>query len=293
MNRRTFLSPLVAAALALSSTSAFAYPTSVIFAPTGDVKGPGDTGAFLYYGMFVHPVLGAGPTWLGAEVGLVPKIPYGKSGLSFGGLEIGIDAFSADLAGTPAAFIKPIFNAKLQLVTESRWVPNVAVGAMQIYPFRMQRSMNLVYGSLTKTLEFSKVNWGRLSLGLGGALNEPGDDPYKDTVPVFYATAPFPRASKLLLIGGYESPAFGPFNVAIDHVGGYSEISSTNFVLNFTPITGGTLGIGGFVGSDPKAFYAGMFAYLYMNFNVIDAFKKPEPAPAPPAPAPPAPEANR
>jgi len=270
--------------LALGEGSAFAYPTAVVFAPTGDVKGPGDAAALAYYGWYFKPSLGPGPTWIGLDVGLIPKIPYGKSGFSFGGLEIGVDALSPDLQGTPSAFIKPIFNAKLQVLTESTYIPNIAIGAMQIDPFRMERSMNLVYGSLTKTLEFGGTNYGRLTLGLGGALLNPGNDPYKDSYPVFYATAPFPRESKLMLIGGYESPTFGPFNIGIDHIGGYSEVSSTNVVLNFMPFTGGTLGIGGFFGSDPKAFYGGMFAYLYLNFNVIDTFKKKEPAPQTSAP---------
>ncbi|HRI66966.1 MAG TPA: hypothetical protein PK156_22120 [Polyangium sp.] len=285
---------LVFGALMAFADDSHAYPTAVVFAPTGDVKGPGDTGAFLYQAMYFKPVVGAGPAWLGMDVGVLPRVPYGDSGLSFGGLEIGIDAFAADLYGTPSAFVKPIFNAKLQVLTEGKWIPNLALGAMQIDPFRMNRSMNMVYGSMTKTLEFSGTNYGRLTLGFGGALVNPGDDVYRDTYPVFYATAPFPKDSKLLLIAGYESPAFGPFNIAVDHIGGYSEVSSTNVVANFTPVNGATLGLGGFFGSDPNAFYAGMFAYIFVSFNVFNVFgKKDEPAAAAPAPAPtPAPVAS-
>jgi hypothetical protein len=280
-----FASLLFGALLAYTG-DAHAYPTSVVFAPTGDVKGPGDVGAFLYQAMFFNPTVGAGPAWL-MTAGLVPRIPYGNSGLSFGGFELGIDAFAVDLPGTPNAFVKPIFNAKLQVVTEGKWIPNIALGAMQVDPFRMNRSMNLVYGSMTKTIEISGTNLGRLTLGLGGALVNPGDDIYRDAIPVFYATAPFPKDSKLLLIAGYESPAFGPFNIAVDHIGGYSEVSSTNVALNLTPLNGATMGLGGFFGSDPNAFYAGMFAYIFLNFNVFNVFgKKDEPVAATPAPVP-------
>ncbi len=278
---RLLVGAVTACAIALCPALALAYPTSIVFAPTGDVKGPGDVGALFYYAMYVKPAFGTGPTWLGVDVGVLPKIPYGKSGLSFGGLEVGVDAFASDLAGTSGSFVKPIFNAKLQLVTESAWVPHIALGAMEVSPFRMERSMNLVYSSFTKTIMSSGTSYGRVTLGLGGALNHPGSDPFKDTAPVFYATAPFSRDSKLVLLAGYESPAFGPFTLGLDHVGGYSEVSSTNLALNMTPFDGGTLALGGFLGSDPKNFYGGAFAYLALNFNAFKTFgKKEEPPPS-------------
>jgi hypothetical protein len=286
-HRRLLACALAACAVALCPTLALAYPTAVVFAPTGDVKAPGDVGALFYYAMYVKPSFGTGPTWVGADVGLLPKLSYGDSGLSFGGLELGVDAIATDLAGTSGAFVKPVFNLKAQLLTESGWIPHVAVGAMEVSPFRMERSMNLVYASFTKTLASSASSYGRLTLGLGGSLNHPGSDPFKDTAPVFYATAPFSRGSKLLLLAGYESPAFGIFSVGLDHVGGYSEVSSTNLALNMTPFEGGTLAVGGFVGSDPDAFYGGGFAYLVLNFNVFKTFgKKEEPAPSASPPPP-------
>lgn len=273
---RILVGAVAACAVALCPARVLAYPTAVVFAPTGDVKGPGDVGALFYYAMYVKPSFGTGPTWLGADIGVLPKIPYGKSGLSFGGLEVGLDTIASDLAGTSGSFVKPVFNAKLQLVTESTWVPHIAIGAMEISPFRMERSMNLVYGSCTKTITSSGTSYGRVTLGLGGSLNHPGNDPFQDISPVFYGTAPFPRSSKMLLLAGYESPAFGPFSVGLDHVGGYSEVSSTNLALNMTPFDGGTLALGGFVGSDPKNFYGGGFAYLVLNFNAFKTFGKKE-----------------
>jgi hypothetical protein len=285
---RLLVSAVAACAAALCPTLALAYPTSVVFAPTGDVKGPGDVGALFYYAAYVKPSFGTGPTWVGADIGLLPKMAYGDSGLSFGGLEVGVDAIATDIAGTDGAFIKPVFNFKLQLLTESGWIPHFSIGAMEVSPFRIERSMNLVYGSFTKTLMSSSgTSYGRVTLGLGGALNNPAGDPYKDVAPVFYATAPFSGGSRLLMLAGYESPAFGPFSIGLDHVGGYSEVSSTNLALNMTPFEGGTLAIGGFVGSDPNAFYGGAFAYLVLNFNAIKTFgQKEEPAPAAPPPAP-------
>src|SRR5262245_54589530 len=121
---------LACAILIATTTAASAYPTSVVFAPTGDTKGPGDISTMLYVGMDLTPTDAAAPSWVGANVGVMPRIPYGDSGLSFGGLELGVDALVSDLDGTPDAYVKAMFNAKLQLVTEAGWVPNVAIGAM-------------------------------------------------------------------------------------------------------------------------------------------------------------------
>src|SRR5262249_959828 len=161
----------------------------------------------------------------------------------------------SDLSGTPDAFVKPMFNAKLQLITEAAWVPNVSIGMMGVAPFELQRSMSLVYGSATRTI----ATHGRVTLGLGGGRDHPGNDPYRESHPVFQATAPFPRDSRLLLLAGYESPAFGRFSVAIDHVGGSSELSSTNLALNVTAMQGAVIGIGGFVANDLSSFSAGAF----------------------------------
>lgn len=109
---------------------------------------------------------------------------------------------------------------------------------------------------------------GRLTLGLGASLGGARDaDRYAETQPVFYSTAPFPRSSGLFLIAGYESPPLGPFGLAIDHVGGVSEISATNIAISVSAVAGTTLGVGGYLGSDPAAFYGGLFVYL---FSVLD-----------------------
>ena len=209
------------ACVILASRAAEAYPTSVIFAPTGDTKAVGDVGVLFYTFMTFYPSVAGGQMWIGADAGVLPRIPLGESGLTFGGLEVGFDAINSDLLGTENAFVKPVFNLKLQLLAETKWIPNVALGAMQVDPFNMSRSLNMVYGALTKTIEVNGTSYGRITLGLSGMANK-----YDDAL--FYATAPFNKASQLALFGGYESPAFGPVAFAVDYIGGQSEVSSTN-----------------------------------------------------------------
>lgn len=271
------------ACIALTSRAAEAYPTAVIFAPTGEAKPAGDVGALIYTYMLFAPAVGGGQAWFGADVGVLPRIPLGDSGLSFGGLEIGFDAINTDLIGTADAFVKPVFNLKLQLLAEYKWVPHIAVGMMQVDPFRTDpgnRSMNMFYGSLTKTIEVSGTSYGRVTLGLAGMA-------HKADPTLFYATAPFKKGAPFALLGGYESPAFGPVSLAVDYIGGVSEVSSTNVVVNLTPFDGATWGIGGLFGNDYKKanWYGGMFTYLYINWNVFKVFgSKPS---EPPAAAPP------
>jgi hypothetical protein len=266
------------------SREAAAYPSSIVFAPTGEAKAFGDVAPLMYGAMSFTPTVGHSSTWLCLEAGVLPRFEYGSSGVSFGGLELGVNAIMSDLAGTPDAFIKPVFDLKLHLIAETGYVPHLAVGIMEVDPFHWNRSMNLTYVAVTKTIEVSGRNLGRLTLGFGGALGDFDDDPYRDTLPAFYATAPFPKTSRAVLIGGYESPTFGPFSLGIDHLGGASEVSSTNVALNFLPIEGTVIGLGGWFGSDPDAWVAGAFSYLLINFNVGKVFGAKDEEPAAPAP---------
>src|SRR4051812_34198990 len=162
----------VMACLMLAEGTASAYPTAVIFAPTGDVHAGGDVGVLFYWPIAFAPSVGPGQSWFGADVGVIPRVPYGDSGLSFGGLEIGFDAINSDLIGTPDAFVKPVFNAKLQLVAEYKWVPHISLGVMELDPFKISRSMNMIYGSATKTIEVNGTSYGRVTLGLSGMANK-------------------------------------------------------------------------------------------------------------------------
>jgi hypothetical protein len=282
---------LVFMSLTLGSGTAAAYPTSVVFAPTGEAKAFGDVTPLFYTSVTLTSpggTTGPGTSWACLEVGVLPRFEYG-GGVFFGGLEVGANLIGSDLMGTGRDYVKPVFDAKLHLLVEKGWAPHIAVGLMEVNPFRLNRSLNLTYVSMTKTLQFGETSYGRLTAGLGWALGDFSGDPDRATAgPAFYATKPFSKDSRAAMILGYESPAFGPFSIGIDHVGGVSEVGSTNVALNLAPIDGAVLGVGGWFGSDPDAFYAGMFAYAVMSFNLGKTFgAKPPPEPEKvPAPLP-------
>lgn len=277
---------LVFMAVALGGGTAAAYPTSVVFAPTGEAKGFGDVSPLFYTSMTLTPAVGPGTNWACIEVGVLPRFEYG-GGVFFGGLEIGANLIASDLLGTGHDYVKPVFDAKLHILVEKGWLPHVAVGIMEVNPFRWNRSLNLTYVSLTKTLQFGETSYGRLTLGMGGSLGDFSGDPYKTSFPTFYGTKPFSKDSRAAMILGYESPSFGPFSIGIDHIGGVSEVSTTNVALNLAPIDGAVFAVGGWFGSDPDAFAAGAFAYAVLSFNLGKTFgpkppPEPEKAPAPP-----------
>lgn len=273
------------------AAGASAFPSSVVFAPTGEAKDLGTVSHFGYAAMSLKPQVRPGVSWVGNQVGLLPRIKYGGSGLTFGGVEVGVDAFNADYLGQPNAYVKPLVNGKLQLLMETGWVPAFAVGYIGA-PFRMERSQNLFYGSVTKSLSVGGAKLGRLTLGFGHCEN--------DDRTVFYATAPFAKAASFLLLGGYESPSLGPLSIAIDQIGGVGEINSTNAAINLTPFDGATVSGGAFFSNDRSTEQAridGAMAFVTIQWNVITAFAgKPSPAPAkaftpspnpdPPLPAP-------
>jgi hypothetical protein len=261
---RRIVAALAAGAALGASSSALAYPSAVVFAPSGEARGLGVVGAFLYTGLLYDPRVAPGVTRVGTEVGLAPAIRYGSSGVGFGGLEIGVDAINAFAYPGEAPYVKPVFDAKLQLVTESAWLPNVAVGAMELAPAR--HSQDVGYVSITKTLGTAGRSYGRVTLGLGVSFTR---DPN-----VFRPTPPF-EGTSLFPLAGYESPPFGPFGLAIDHVGGTSEVSSTNVALNFAPMEGVTWAVGASFGNDrgrAETTYDGLFTYLAVSSRVTTWF---------------------
>lgn len=241
-----------------------AYPTSVVFAPTGDARGAGEAGALAYSSLNVGPTVSPGVTWLGLETGVVPRLEY-VPGLAFGGLEVGVDVFNADLAGTQSAFVKMVLNAKAQLFTETPWTPHVAVGVIGFAPLS-DRGQNGVYAAFTKSIAVGARSFGRVTGGLAHY--------FARNPTVFHGSWPLADTRNGLL-AGYESPAFGPFSFAVDHVGGSGEINSSNIALNFTPVNGATIAVGGYLGNDRRvasATYDGAFAYLYMTWNFLKVF---------------------
>jgi hypothetical protein len=258
--RTTATAVAICATLGVCS-SASAYPSAVVFAPSGEARTLGCVGTFLYTGLFYRPQVAPGASWVGTDVGLAPGIAYGGTGVGFGGLEIGVDAINPFVYPGETPYVKPVFNAKAQLLTENAWLPNVAVGAMEIAPTR--HSQNVGYVSMTKTLGTVERSYGRVTLGLASSFTDDSN--------VFRATPPF-EGTRLFPIAGYASPSFGPLSFAIDHVGGVSEVSSTNVAVNLTPLEGVTWSVGGFFGNDRQhdgTTYDGLFTYLAVSFRVI------------------------
>ncbi len=249
----------VAAALALAGAlqagSALAYPHAVIFAPSGETRSFGEASLLTY-----TAYLGGSPlTWAGMNVGVLPAFAYGASGLSFGGLEVGFDVIS--MAGlTPA--LKPVFNAKAQVLKETGWAPSLALGLSDLAPGTMATSLNATYAAATKTLSWGALPLGRVTLGGGVALT--------DAPAVFAATAPFSEPSNGFLMGGYETPSWGPASLAVDHVGGVSELGSTNLALNVLVNPATTLGLGYTMGNDRTITPAdAVYFYVSSGWNLI------------------------
>lgn len=252
---------------------AAAYPTSIIFAPTGEVRRLGEVSHIGYVSMIASPRAAPGVSWFANEVGVLPLLPFGESGVSFGGLEVGIDAYNADLFATPNAYVKPLVNAKVQLLTEHAWVPATAIGFITA-PFQASRSQNALFFALTKSLDFGETKLGRVTLGLAHY--------YTNDRTVFYGSQPLFEDKHSGFIGGYESPALGRFSFAIDHVGGVGEINSTNAAISVTPFDGASVALGAFLANDRRTEQTridGAFAAVFITWSVIKAF-----ATAPPPP---------
>jgi hypothetical protein len=266
---------LLALGLVILPATASGYPTSVVFTPTGEAKSAGDVGLLAYTATNFSPGISPGSSWFGLQVGFLPQWKYGTSDVAFGGLEGGFDLI------TPFGnVVKPVLNAKLGLVTEGTYSPSVAIGVMEISP--ALPSMNYVYASATKTLRASPdaFSYGRITLGYG--LDTGSRE-------VFDGTWPF-RDKRSALMACYESPLLlDHVGLAVDYLGGVSEISDTyvGVTLSLSPTT--TVAAGAFFDndrSDPATRNDGFFAYLTTGFNVGTLFA-PAPAPAPaPTPAP-------
>jgi hypothetical protein len=259
----------VVAALALAwvPAAARAYPTSVVFAPNADARALGVISAFMYGGLIVVQEGVDGPTlspWGGVQTGLLPRASsadadtLAASALAFGGLEVGVDVFqAADAQGR--AFVKPLLNVKLAPLAPRGDVPGLAVGFMGWSPGFAARSNDLLYGVATWAPKQGAVI-GRLTMGLGGLLN--GDRS------VARGTFPFSAESGLCPILGWESPAWGPLSLAIDHLGGVSDVGSTNFALVAAPVPHVVMMLGWTMGNDRRLPFDGPFALLNVDLEV-------------------------
>jgi hypothetical protein len=170
MRRNHVLLSIALFAFLFLGGQAHAYPTSIVFVPTGDVKKQGDVNVFIYTAVNYDPVTSSGGSWFGGNIGILPEYKYGSSGTGFGGLEAGFDVVDPSSYIPAAPEVKPIFNVKAQLLTESGAIPHVSVGAMDFDPFKSNRGSDVIYLVATKTLGNDAHPYGRVTLGLGDSL---------------------------------------------------------------------------------------------------------------------------
>lgn len=204
-----------------------AYPTAVIFVPTGDAAPAYNTNTYV----FGSVPLSAGSElqltpWVGTQIGLGPS-PEDRASDSplFGGFELGVDAL-----GIGDGNYKLVLNAKVQLLAQWRaFSPDLAVGMMQLAPFALNDSVSFAYAVASWELNAGKTELGRLTLGYGHSVRSQS---LSDEDPIFHGSYPFSRRSRSALLIGYSSPAWGPVSLSADHFGGYSEASSLNLALN-------------------------------------------------------------
>lgn len=251
---------LILLSILLFPTTTLAYPSSVLFSPSGDAKDLG-TVSFLAYGVInVAPKVAPGSSWFGIQGGLLPQWKYGGSGLSFGGLEGGLDIITPLRAAQGGTQIKPVLNLKLGTITEGAYTPSVSVGLMELSPHFA--SMDFAYVVATKTLRKSPeaTSGGRITVGYGFSAGNRtqfnGSWPLRDT--------------RSALLAAYETPLIaGRLGLMLDYLGGTSEISDTYLgaVLNLTGAA--AVGAGGFLANDrANSPNDGVFFYLTETLEV-------------------------
>lgn len=254
-----------ALALGLAPGEARAYPTSVVYAPSGEALpfGSFSIGGFASVGLSPSPVhFGSG--WGGFDVGVIPSIDIARTPagtFAFAGAEIGFDAFGPDTDGNPTG----VFNVKLQVLKEAKYWPAISIGIFQLSP-DAKRSPFLGYFSISKSFAIGDTELGQLTFGMMKSFAD--DTRIAPQCFVSGAKACLFRGSEPFLDGngaflaGYLSPWIGPVGFGIDYVGGTSSVSSTNVALNFRlwqDGSGGFLaaGIGGYFSNDRRKVPAG------------------------------------
>jgi hypothetical protein len=258
--------------LLLSSHRAASYPSSINAVPTAAIKPRGTIGFSSFFSTRVAPSYSPYNSEIGFEMGLVGDLEDAVStGPRFGGIELGVDFLNADLLGTPNAYVKPLFNAKVLVLTEEKGSPSLAFGALDVAPFQSSRSLNFVYAVMSKTFLSSHRSYGRMTLGLGQAMNSYSveKDPYATSYPVMTGTWPFGRGSKTALLVGYESPLLNRFGFALDYFGGVSEVGEAAVLGNYTFVKNIIGGLG--VSSDNGSPVTGIsvFGFLYAQTHLF------------------------
>lgn len=224
IGRSALVGSFVALGLSLFAGDASAYPAAIIFAPTAESRPLGGVGGYSYGGSVVSPTPSSFriAPWFGLQLGLVPQLSLGK-GLTFGGAEVGVDAF-----GPGDGTLKPVVNLKISPIKQVGWVPGVGIGLMQVAPSMWDKSLNLGYVVLTEEVKVGRgegFSIGTFTLGYAQSFAQfqgAGQEP------MFHGTAPFKSGARGGLVLGYQSPRLGPLQLVADHIGGYSEASVTN-----------------------------------------------------------------
>lgn len=290
--------------------SALAYPTSVVFVPTGDSRDFLQVGAFVY-GAMNYRARDPGTreigtalslTWVSVNAGVVPPFSYG-GGVGFGGLEVGANLSAPDLRGRSQ--IMPLFDVKASVLTQGEYHPALAVGLIGLSPLKDQ-IFNFGYVAVTKTLKWGAgPSYGRVTLGAGRAFV-----PVSQTYPrctssgepcALRGAPPFEDTNFAPMLG-YETPAFGRLSFGIDHLGGTSLISSTNVIANLQMAEGAFFSLGAWFSNDRRDAVTGgtvadgLFALVSIAADARSLLTpiaaSPPAAPAAPAtPAPPEPTA--
>ena len=286
------LSFVTSALLLLLGSPAHGYPTSVVFAPTGDSRDLGQIGAFAY-GAMSYQAKNAN-AWVGVGAGLVPSFAYG-GGLRFGGVEVGANLLTPDLRG--ASRVLPLFDLKASVLAEGRYHPALAAGVIGLSP-TFKQQLNFGYVAVTKTLKWQATSYGRVTLGAGHAFVPdaqlyPGCKASGDPC-AFRGSVPFEDVNVSPMLG-YETPGFGRFSFAVDHVGGTSVLSATNVVANVLLVEGFTFSLGAWFSNDRRVDLTGAPAAdgLFALLSVLVDFRKTPAAPAAPTAAPGAPGPRR
>ncbi|MEZ4298816.1 MAG: hypothetical protein R3B70_27950 [Polyangiaceae bacterium] len=248
------------AGVAMAPRTAMAYPSTVVFAPTGEAL---PFGAFVlgaFGGMVVSPEpVSFASGWGGINFGVLPSFdlvqtPVGP--IAFAGLEVGFDVYGPDEDDGPTG----VLNFKVQLLKEAEYWPAVALGLFQASPAG-DRGALLGYFALSKSFAVRGVELGQLTFGMMSSFAEPGR-----VAPgcftsgarwcVFRGSTPFEDENGAIF-GGYVSPWLGPVALTIDHVGGTSAVSSTNVAVNARFLEHGdggyvVVGAGGFFTNDRR-----------------------------------------
>jgi hypothetical protein len=236
--------------------SAFAYPSSVIFAPTGEALPFGEGSSYAYVPVNLNPSVAPAATWIGLDYGIVPSFAYG-SGLAFGGLELGLDLISGATHPNGTEYAKIILNAKANVLAQTDSAPALGIGLMSFAPFRHKESVNLTYLAATKDIQLYDTPVGTITLGLGYALGAKAF--------AFQGSPPF-RESRWALLAGYVTPEWNRLSIAIDSVGGISETSATSAALNFSATETSYLMLGAYFTNDrslpQEDLYDGVFVTI-------------------------------